>query len=107
MLPFGNFAVLSLVIYLAPGLAIDAFFLLSRHKACCLACCMSVTAIANAVGTALVGSIFLALPGIFLLFSCIVAALTGSVGGYLSNMLLFRIRKIGFFPLTIQESKIK
>ncbi|MGD0645464.1 MAG: ECF transporter S component [Candidatus Bathyarchaeia archaeon] len=35
LMPFGNFGLLSFVIYLGPGLAIDAFFLLSRHKASC------------------------------------------------------------------------
>ena len=32
LLPFGNFGLLSFVIYLAPGLAIDGFFLLSQTQ---------------------------------------------------------------------------
>jgi ABC-type thiamin/hydroxymethylpyrimidine transport system permease subunit len=95
LLPFGNFGLLSFVIYLAPGLAIDGFFLLSRHKACCAACCMGAAAIANAVGTVLVGALVLALPEFALLFLALVAAISGCIGGFIANMLLVRIGKIG------------
>jgi ABC-type thiamin/hydroxymethylpyrimidine transport system permease subunit len=96
LLPFGNFGLLSFVIYLAPGLAIDAFFLLSRHKACCAACCMVAAAIANVVGTILVGALVLALPMVVLSFLAVVAAISGCIGGFIANMLLVRIGKIGF-----------
>jgi ABC-type thiamin/hydroxymethylpyrimidine transport system permease subunit len=95
LLPFGNFGLLSFVIYLAPGLAIDGFFLLSRHKACCAACCMGAGAAANVVGTILVGTLVLALPQFALLFIALVAAISGGVGGLIANMLLVRTRKIG------------
>ena len=96
VMPFGNFGLLSFVIYLAPGLAIDAFFLLSRHKACCAPCCMIATAIANAVGTVLVGALVLLLPLGVLSFLAVIAAISGSIGGFIANMLLVRIGKIGF-----------
>ena len=96
VMPFGNFGLLSFVIYLAPGLAIDAFFLLSRHKACCAPCCMIATAIANAVGTVLVGALVLLLPLGVLSFLAVIAAISGSMGGFIANMLLVRIGKIGF-----------
>jgi len=96
LLPFGNFGLLSFVIYLAPGLAIDAFFLLSRHKACCAACCMVAAAIANVVGTILVGALVLVLPWVVLSFLAVVAAISGCIGGFVANMLLVRIGKIGF-----------
>ncbi len=95
ILPFGNFGLLSFVIYLAPGLAIDCFFLLSRHKACCAGCCLIAAAVANVVGTVLVGTLVLALPGFALFFIALVAAISGCVGGLLANMLLVRTRKIG------------
>ena len=96
LLPFGNFGLLSFVIYLAPGLAIDGFFLLSRHKACCAVCCIGAAAIANVVGTILVGTLVLALPMIVLSFLAVVAAISGSIGGFIANMLMVRIGKIGF-----------
>lgn len=95
LLPFGNFGFLSFFIYLAPGIAIDGFFLLSRHKACCSTCCIGASAIANAVGTALVGFTVLLLPLSVLSFLVVVAAISGCIGGLIANMLLHRIAKIG------------
>jgi energy-coupling factor transport system substrate-specific component len=96
LLPFGNFGLLSFVIYFAPGLAIDGFFLLSRHKACCAACCIGASAIANVVGTVLVGALVLFLPWAVMSFLAVVAAISGCIGGFIANMLLVRIGKIGF-----------
>jgi ABC-type thiamin/hydroxymethylpyrimidine transport system permease subunit len=95
ILPYGNFGLLSFVIYLGPGLAIDAFFLLSRHKACCPGCCMIAAAIANVVGTVLVGAMVLFLPWMVLAFLAVIAAISGCIGGFIANMLLVRIGKIG------------
>ncbi len=95
ILPYGNFGLLSFVIYLGPGIAIDAFFYLSRHKACCLGCCMIASAIANVVGTVLVGAMVLFLPVIVLAFLAVIAAISGCIGGFIANMLLVRIGKIG------------
>ncbi len=95
VLPYGNFGLLSFVVYLGPGLAIDVFFLLSRHKACCLACCMGASAIANVVGTILVGAVILFLPWVVLAFLAVVAAISGCIGGFIANMLLVRIGKLG------------
>jgi ABC-type thiamin/hydroxymethylpyrimidine transport system permease subunit len=95
VMPFGNFGLLSFIIYLGPGLAIDAFFLLSRHKACCAPCCMMASGIANAVGTVLVAALVLVLPLVVLSFLAVIAAISGSIGGFIANMLLVRIGKIG------------
>jgi ABC-type thiamin/hydroxymethylpyrimidine transport system permease subunit len=95
VLPFGNFGLLNFLIYLGPGLAIDAFFLLSRHKACCAGCCIIASALANAVGTVLVASLVLVSPWVVLSFLAVIAAISGSVGGFIANMLLVRIGKIG------------
>jgi ABC-type thiamin/hydroxymethylpyrimidine transport system permease subunit len=95
VLPFGNFGLLNFLIYLGPGLAIDAFFLLSRHKACCAGCCIIASALANAVGTVLVASLVLVSPWVLLSFLAVIAAISGSVGGFIANMLLVRIGKIG------------
>ncbi len=95
LLPFGNFGLLSFVIYLVPGLAIDGFFLLSRHKACCAGCCMGAAAVANVVGTILVGTLVLVLPEFALFFIALVAAVSGCIGGLLASMLLARTRRLG------------
>jgi ABC-type thiamin/hydroxymethylpyrimidine transport system permease subunit len=93
--PYGNFGVLSFIIYLTPGLAIDGFFLLTRHRACCVACCIGAAAIANTVGTVLVGALVLALPEATLLFLVLIASISGCLGGFIADMVLVRVRKIG------------
>ncbi len=95
VMPYGNFGLLSFIIYLGPGLAVDALFLLSRHKACCMPCCVLASALANAVGTFLVGSLVLMLPSVVLMFLVVVAGISGGVGGYIANMILVRVKKIG------------
>ncbi len=97
ILPFGNFGLLSFVIYLGPGLAMDGFFLILRHKACCLGCCMVAGAIANTVGTVLVAGLVLVLPIVVLTFLAAVAAISGCVGGFIANMILNRLIKSGFW----------
>jgi len=103
ILPFGNFGVLSFVIYLAPGFVIDGFFLLSRHKACCAGCCLGASALANVVGTVAVGVLVLALPETALLFLALVAAISGAVGGVFANVLLVRVGKIGLRNVEIEK----
>lgn len=103
LLPYGNFGLLSFIIYLGPGLAIDGFFLLSRHRACCAPCCIAASAIANAVGTLLVGGLILVLPWTVLAFLAVVAAISGGVGGFIANMLLVRISKIGIWSKLVKK----
>ena len=95
-IPVGNFGLFSFVIYLAPGLAIDGFFFLSKHKPGCAACCISAAAIANAVGTFSYSALLLALPEFALVLFTLIAAVSGCIGGFISNMLLLRTRKIVF-----------
>jgi ABC-type thiamin/hydroxymethylpyrimidine transport system permease subunit len=103
ILPYGNFGLLSFIIYLGPGIAIDGFLLLSRHGACCAPCCVVASALANAVGTMLVGGFVLVLPWAVLAFLAVVAAISGGVGGFIANMLLVRVEKIGI----LQKSRVK
>ncbi|MCL5876778.1 MAG: ECF transporter S component [Candidatus Bathyarchaeota archaeon] len=105
VLPYGNFGLLSFVIYLGPGLAIDAFFVLSRHKACCLGCCMGASAIANVVGTVLVGALVLFLPLVVLSFLAVIAAISGCIGGFIANMLLVRIGKLGIGGKNLEQKQ--
>ncbi len=104
VLPYGNFGVLSFPIYLLPGVAIDAFFLATRHKACCLGCCMIAAAIANVVGTVLVGALVLFLPLLALAFLVVVAAISGCIGGFIANMLLVRVGKLGIGGKNLEQN---
>jgi ABC-type thiamin/hydroxymethylpyrimidine transport system permease subunit len=96
VLPFGNFGLLSFVIYLAPGLAIDSFFLVTRHKACCAACCIGSAAVANVIGTMAVGTLVMFLPWLVLLFLVVLAAISGFVGGVIANTIVSRVGKLKF-----------
>jgi ABC-type thiamin/hydroxymethylpyrimidine transport system permease subunit len=105
VLPYGNFGLLSFPIYLMPGVAIDAFFLVTRHRACCLGCCMIASALANAVGTILVSVSVLYLPVVVLAFLTVVAGISGCIGGFVANMLLVRIGKLGIGGKTLEQKK--
>jgi ABC-type thiamin/hydroxymethylpyrimidine transport system permease subunit len=96
LMPYGNFGLYTFPIYLAPGLAIDAFFLLTRHKACCAACCVGATAIANVVGTIMVYELVLRMPWEGTPFLVVVAAISGCIGGFIANVVLLRVAKLKF-----------
>ena len=89
----GSHGLLSLVSYTLPGLAIDCWLLVSRHRVCCLPCAFISCLLANICGTVAVNLIFFHLPMIPLLLSLTAAALSGGVGGVLSWHLLNALRK--------------
>lgn len=99
LLPFGNFGVLSFVIYLLPGITADAVFvaylLTKQDHRFGLVGCFAASAAANFMGTFLVSILVLALPIIPLVFSVILATMFGGFGGIIANMLLIELRKIG------------
>jgi len=89
----GSHGLLSLVSYTLPGLAIDAFLLISRHRLCCMPCAFVSCILANLCGTFAVNVIFFRLPAIPLLLSLAAAAFSGGVGGVLSWHLLKSLRR--------------
>jgi len=89
----GSHGLLSLLSYTLPGLVIDAWLLISRHKLCCLPCAFVACILANLCGTAAVNIIFFRLPLIPLLLSLTAAAFSGGMGGLLSWHLLKSLRK--------------
>jgi len=62
---------------------------------------MSASAIANVIGTILIGLIILILPWAVLAFLAVVAAISGCVGGFIANMIVSRIEKIGLRGKTL------
>ena len=83
----------SLVSYTLPGLAVDLWLLISRHRACCLPCAFISCILANIVGTTAVNLAFFRLPLIPLLLSLAAAALSGGLGGVLTWNLLLALKK--------------
>ena len=91
----GSHGLLSLVSYTLPGLAIDLWLIISRHKICCLPCAFVSCILANLCGTLAVNVIFFRLPAVPLMLSLAAAAFSGGVGGVLSWHLLGALRKFG------------
>lgn len=89
----GSHGLISLVSYSLPGLAIDIWLLLSRHRICCLPCSFVSCILANLFGTLAVGYVFFRLPVIPLLLSLTAAAFSGGLGGVLVWRLLQALRK--------------
>lgn len=94
----GSHGLLSLVSYTLPGLAIDAFLLISRHRICCLPCAFVSCLLANICGTIAVNYVFFNLPTLPLLLSLTAAAFSGGLGGVLSWHLLKALRKYEIVP---------
>ena len=89
----GSHGLLSLFSYTLPGVAIDLWLLISRHRICCLPCSFISCILANLCGTMAVNLIFFSLPAVPLLLSLAAAALSGGVGGVLAWHLLGALRK--------------
>jgi len=94
----GSHGVFSLVSYTLPGLAIDAFLTISRHKLCCLTCAFVACILANLCGTVAVNMIFFRLPMVPLLLSLAAASFSGGLGGLMSFKLLKALRKFDIIP---------
>jgi hypothetical protein len=84
---------LSFVSYTLPGIAIDIWLLISRHRLCCLLCAFVSCILANLFGTVAVNLIFFRLPMLPMLLSLAAAAFSGGAGGVLAWHLLVALRK--------------
>ena len=89
----GSHGAFSLISYTLPGIAIDLWLTISRHRICCLPCAFISCILANLCGTIAVNMIFFSLPVIPLLLSLAAAAFSGGLGGVLSWHLLVALRK--------------
>ena len=89
----GSHGLISLISYTLPGIAIDVWLLISRHRICCLPCAFVSCVLANLFGTIAVNLIFFQLPTLPMLLSLTLAAFSGGVGGVLSWHLLKALRK--------------
>ena len=89
----GSHGLLSLLSYTLPGIAIDIWLLISRHRLCCLPCAFVSCILANLSGTVAVNLFFFKLPILPMLLSFAAAAFSGGVGGVLAWHLLVALRK--------------
>ena len=100
----GSHGAFSLVSYTLPGLIIDLWLLISRHRACCLPCTFISCTLANIAGTAAVNMVFFRLPAIPLLLSLAASAFSGGLGGVLSWHLLRALKK---FDIIHEKKRIE
>ncbi|OWZ83883.1 hypothetical protein CDO51_06250 [Natranaerobius trueperi] len=90
---FGTHGFMSVFTYILPGLFVDLVFLISRHRGCCVGCCFVAGIAANISGTFLVNIVFFRLPIIPLLLSLSAAALSGGLGGIISNAVVKQFKE--------------
>ena len=91
----GTHGAVSLLTYTLPGIAVDLFFLIIRHKGCCALCCFIAGVIANVVGSYAVNLAIFNLSFVPLMLSLCAAALSGGLGGLIANAIAKNLRKLG------------
>jgi hypothetical protein len=101
---FGTHGLISFLTYVAPGLAVDLVFLVSRHRGCCIGCCFAGGVAANICGTFLVNIVFFQLPVIPLVLSLSSAALSGGLGGAIAYSILKQVRRFNIAGISTGEA---
>ncbi|NMB19236.1 MAG: ECF transporter S component [Firmicutes bacterium] len=91
---FGSHGAASLFTYVLPGLAVEAWFFLSKHRGCCPLCCFIAGMIANMVGTFAVNLAIFRLPFVPLMLSIAVSALSGGLGGLVASSVARKLEKL-------------
>ena len=81
---YGTHGLASIVTYIAPGMAVDATFLLARRWNHSPVPCFAAGVAANTTGSILVNLAFFRLPMVPLILSLATAALSGGMGGWIA-----------------------
>ncbi len=92
---FGSHGVASLFTYTFPGLMVELWFLISKHRGCCPVCCFVGGMVANVAGTIAVNWAIFRLPFIPLMLSITVAALSGGLGGLVASSIARNLKRLG------------
>lgn len=88
---FGSHGAASLFTYTVSGLAVELWFVLSRHKGCCALCCFVGGMVANMAGSFAVNLTIFNLPLVPVLLALSVAALSGGLGGLVAHVIAQQI----------------
>lgn len=91
---FGSHGAASLLTYTLPGVAVEIWFFLSRHRGCCPFCCFAAGMLANMAGTFGVNLAIFNLSLVPLLLSIAAAALSGGLGGLLASSIVRGLQKL-------------
>lgn len=90
----GTHGILSLITYVAPGVAIDILFLIIRQKGDNIFSCFFAGVAANLAGTVLTNFAFFKLPFVPLMLTLAGGALSGGLGGLVAYAVIKSVRKI-------------
>lgn len=91
----GSHGAVSLITYTLPGLGVDLFFLITRHKADNAPICFFAGIIANMVGSYAVNLAIFNLSFVPLMLSLCAAALSGGLGGLIAHTVAKYLRRLG------------
>ncbi|HHU62061.1 MAG: ECF transporter S component [Bacillota bacterium] len=91
----GSHGAVSLFTYTFSGMAVELWFMLSRHRGCCALCCFIGGMVANMAGSFAVNLAIFKLPFVPLMLSICIAALSGGLGGLVARMVALNLEKTG------------
>ncbi len=90
----GSHGAVSILTYAFPGIALDIFYMISRHKSCCPICAFIGGAIANIAGSFAVNLAIFNLPFVPLMLSLSAASLSGGLGGLIAYAIGTNLREL-------------
>ncbi len=101
----GSHGAASIITYTVPGLVVELWFFISRHKGCCTFCCFVGGMLANMAGSFTVNLAIFNLPFVPLMLSLSVSALSGGLGGLVANMVARNVERLGIIKNNDKESE--
>ena len=90
----GTHGIVSLITYVAPGIAVELLFLITRQKGDNIFSCFFAGMAANLAGTVLSNFVFFKLPLVPLILTLAGGALSGGLGGLIAYAVIKSVRKI-------------
>ena len=90
----GTHGIVSLITYVAPGIAVELLFLITRQKGDNIFSCFFAGMAANLAGTVLTNFVFFKLPLVPLVLTLAGGALSGGLGGLIAYAVIKSVRKI-------------
>jgi ABC-type thiamin/hydroxymethylpyrimidine transport system permease subunit len=90
----GTHGIVSLITYVAPGIAVELLFLITRQNGDNIFSCFFAGMAANLAGTVLTNFVFFKLPLVPLVLTLAGGALSGGLGGLIAYAVIKSVRKI-------------
>jgi len=90
---YGTHGAASIITYLAPGLLVDLLWLIWRTTGRGSLPCFFGCVVANMAGVLLVNMVFFRLPAVIMLFTAVLAAFSGGIGGIIAWNIVKAIKR--------------